>query len=56
MFFDETKIFEAIEKISKSVVNINTLKMTPQRHGYAYHVVPTTGIGSGLILNLKATK
>ena len=25
--------------------------MTPQRHGYAYHVVPIKGIGSGLILN-----
>lgn len=44
----EDKIVEMVEKASKSVVNINTLRVF---HDFFYQVVPVEGIGSGFIFD-----
>ncbi|MCX8171671.1 MAG: S1C family serine protease, partial [Candidatus Bathyarchaeota archaeon] len=44
----EDKVVEMIEKASRSVVNINTLKVF---HDFFYQVVPVEGIGSGFIFD-----
>ncbi|MBS7639091.1 MAG: trypsin-like peptidase domain-containing protein [Candidatus Bathyarchaeia archaeon] len=44
----EDKIVEVIEKASKSVVNINTLRVF---YDFFYQVVPVEGIGSGFIFD-----
>ena len=45
---EEESIVEVIDKVTKSVVNINTLRVF---HDVFYRVVPVEGIGSGLILD-----
>ncbi|MEM2341267.1 MAG: trypsin-like peptidase domain-containing protein [Candidatus Bathyarchaeia archaeon] len=44
----EDRIVEMIEEASKSVVNINTLRVF---HDFLYQVVPVEGIGSGFIFD-----
>ncbi|MEM2643369.1 MAG: trypsin-like peptidase domain-containing protein [Candidatus Bathyarchaeia archaeon] len=44
----EDRIVEMIEEASKSVVNINTLRVF---HDFFYQVVPVEGIGSGFIFD-----
>ncbi|MEM1581071.1 MAG: trypsin-like peptidase domain-containing protein [Candidatus Bathyarchaeia archaeon] len=44
----EDKIIEMIDRASKSVVNINTLRVF---HDFFYQVVPVEGIGSGFIFD-----
>ncbi|MEM1550613.1 MAG: trypsin-like peptidase domain-containing protein [Candidatus Bathyarchaeia archaeon] len=44
----EDKIVEMVERTSKSVVNINTLRVF---HDFFYQVVPVEGIGSGFIFD-----
>jgi serine protease Do len=45
---DEESIVEVVEKVTKSVVNINTLRVF---HDVFYRVVPVKGMGSGFILD-----
>ena len=45
---EEESIVEVIEKVTKSVVNINTLRVY---HDVFYRVVPAKGMGSGFILD-----
>jgi serine protease Do len=47
MSYDENVILDIIEKVSKSVVNISTLKLV---HNIFYQAVPVGGMGSGTIL------
>lgn len=44
----EENIVEVVEKVTKSVVNINTLRVF---HDVFYRVVPVKGMGSGFILD-----
>ncbi|MCS7139835.1 MAG: trypsin-like peptidase domain-containing protein [Candidatus Nezhaarchaeota archaeon] len=44
----EDKVVEMLEKVSKSVVNVNTLRVFQD---YFYQVVPVKGIGSGFIFD-----
>jgi len=46
----EESVVEVIEKITKSVVNINTLKVF---HDFFYRVVPVKGMGSGFIFDKR---
>ena len=48
--FDEKVVLDVLEKVSKSVVNISTIKLV--RHMF-YQVVPVKGIGSGTIIDQK---
>ncbi len=48
--FDESSVLEVIEKASKSVVNVNTVR---RFHDFYYQVVPVQGIGSGIIIDPK---
>jgi len=48
--FDESSIIEAIEKASKSVVNVSTIKLF---HNILLRAVPVKGVGSGTIINSK---
>ena len=50
MSFDESFILEVVEKVSKSVVNINTVRLLQD---YYYQVVPIQGMGSGVIIDPK---
>src|SRR3990170_242483 len=50
MSFDESSILEVIEKVSKSVVNINTVRLL---HDYYFQVAPVQGVGSGVIIDPK---
>ncbi len=50
MAFDESAILEVVEKVSKSVVNINTVRLL---HDYYYQIHPVQGMGSGVIFNPK---
>ena len=50
MSYDEDAFLNTIEKISKSVVNISTLKLV---HNMFYQAVPVGGIGSGTIIDSK---
>lgn len=47
---DEESIVEVIEKVTKSVVNVNTVKVF---HDVFYRVVPVKGMGSGFILDKR---
>ncbi len=50
MTFDESAILEVIEKVTKSVVNINTVRLL---HDFYYQVHPIQGMGSGVIFDPK---
>jgi len=46
--YDESKVLDIIEKASKSVVNISTVKLV---HNTFYQAVPVAGMGSGTIID-----
>lgn len=48
MFYDENAVLDTIEKVSKSVVNISTIKLV---HDIFYQAVPVGGMGSGTIID-----
>jgi len=48
--FDESDVLEVVEKVSKSVVNINTVRLL---HDFYYQVHPVQGMGSGVIIDPK---
>ncbi len=48
MSYDENAVLETIEKVSKSVVNISTIKLV---HNIFYQTVPVGGMGSGTIID-----
>jgi serine protease Do len=50
MSFDESAVLEVVEKVTKSVVNINTVRLL---HDFYYQVVPVQGMGSGIIIDPK---
>ena len=50
MSFDESAVLEVIEKVSKSVVNINTVRLLQD---FYYQVQPIQGMGSGVIFDSK---
>ena len=50
MAFDESAVLEVVEKASKCVVNINTVRLL---HDYYYQTVPVKGMGSGVIIDPK---
>ena len=47
---DEKNVLDIIEKVSKSVVNISTIKLV---HNIFYQAVPLEGMGSGTIIDPK---
>jgi len=48
--FDEKKVLDILENVSKSVVNISTIRII---HHMFYQAVPVEGMGSGTIINSK---
>ncbi len=48
MSYDENAFLDTIEKVSKSVVNISTVKLV---HNIFYQAVPVGGMGSGTIID-----
>src|SRR5208283_4858278 len=50
MSYDENAFLDTIENVSKSVVNISTIKLV---HNIFYQAVPVGGIGSGTIIDPK---
>ena len=48
--YDEKKVLDIIEKVSKSVVNISTIKLL---RNLFYQAVPVSGMGSGTIIDQK---
>jgi len=50
MSFDESSVLEVVEKVTRSVVNINTVRLL---HDFYYQVVPVQGMGSGVIIDPK---
>ena len=50
MSYDESSVLEVVEKVSRSVVNINTVRLL---HDFYYQVVPVQGMGSGVIIDPK---
>jgi len=48
--FDEKAVLDILEKVSKSVVNISTIKIV---HHMFYQAVPVKGMGSGTIVDPK---
>jgi serine protease Do len=50
MSFDESSVLEVVEKVTKSVVNVNTVRLL---HDFYYQVVPVQGMGSGVIIDPK---
>ncbi len=46
--YDENKVLDTIEKATKSVVNISTVKLV---HNIFYQAVPVGGMGSGTIID-----
>jgi serine protease Do len=48
--FDEKVVLDILEKVSKSVVNISTVKLV---HNIFYQAVPVEGMGSGTIIDPK---
>jgi S1-C subfamily serine protease len=48
--FDEKDVLDILERVSKSVVNISTIKFV---HHMFYQVVPVEGMGSGTIIDSK---
>lgn len=49
MPYDENAFLDTLEKVSKSVVNISTVKLV---HNIFYQAVPVGGTGSGTIINI----
>jgi len=47
-FYDEDKVVDAIEKCSRAVVNVSTVRLY---HDYFYTTVPVKGMGSGAIID-----
>jgi serine protease Do len=47
---DEKRVLDILEKVSKSVVNISTVKLV---HNLFYQAVPIAGMGSGTIIDAK---
>src|SRR4030042_2581123 len=47
---DEKNVLDIIEKVSKSVVNMSTIKLV---HNMFYQAVPIAGMGSGTIIDAK---
>jgi len=47
---DEKNVLDILEKVSKSVVNISTIKLV---HHIFYQVVPVKGMGSGTIIDAE---
>lgn len=50
MSIDESTVLEVVEKVTKSVVNMNTVRLL---HDYYYQVHPVQGMGSGVIIDPK---
>jgi len=50
MSYDESSVLEVVEKVSQSVVNINTVRLLQDMF---YRVVPIKGMGSGTIIDPK---
>jgi serine protease Do len=48
--YDEKDVLDILEKVSKSVVNISTIRLV---HHMFYQVVPVEGMGSGTIIDPK---
>jgi len=48
--YDEKAVLDIIEQVSKSVVNISTVKLV---HNIFYQAVPVGGMGSGTIIDAK---
>lgn len=48
--FDEKVVLDTLEKVSKSVVNINTVKLISRM---LYQAIPVEGMGSGTIIDSK---
>ncbi len=48
MSYDENAVLDTIEKVSRCVVNISTVKLV---HSIFYQVVPVGGMGSGTIID-----
>jgi S1-C subfamily serine protease len=48
MPYDESSVLDVVEKVSQSVVNINTVRLL---HDVFYRVVPIKGMGSGTIID-----
>jgi serine protease Do len=48
--FDEKVVLDVLERVSKSVVNISTIKLV---HHMFYQAVPVEGMGSGTIIDPK---
>jgi len=48
--FDEKAVLDILERVSKSVVNISTIKLV---HNMFYQAVPVEGMGSGTIIDAK---
>jgi S1-C subfamily serine protease len=48
--FDESAVLEVVEKVTKSVVNINTVRLMQD---FYYQVHPIQGMGSGVIVDSK---
>ena len=48
MSYDENAFLDTIEKVTKSVVNISTIKLV---HNIFYQAVPVGGTGSGTIID-----
>lgn len=48
--FDEKKVLDTLEKVSKSVVNISTIKIV---HRMFYQAIPIGGMGSGTIIDKR---
>jgi S1-C subfamily serine protease len=46
--YDENHVLDIIEKVTKSVVNISTVKLV---HNIFYQAVPVAGMGSGTIID-----
>jgi len=46
--YNEDKVIEAIEKVSRCVVNVSTVRLY---HDYFYTTVPVKGMGSGAIID-----
>lgn len=52
MSYDENAILDVIERVSKSVVNISTIKLV---HNFFYQAVPVGGMGSGTIIQANGS-
>ncbi len=48
--YDENKVLETIERVTRSVVNISTVRLV---HNIFYQAVPVSGVGSGTIFDAE---